>query len=329
MTSIEGLKEAVFNCDSLNFEDLALQLFKYQASHVPIYQAYLRQLNIQPEKIHQVIDIPFLPIHFFKTHAVYDHTQHQPKLVFESSGTTGQIPARHEIVDPTVYEKSFTLGFKQRWGPPTDHCILGLLPSYLERSHSSLVYMVKHLMSQSGHPSNGFYLHDHQKLSDTLANLEREGQATILFGVTYALLDFAEDFPIQLQHTQIIETGGMKGRKQEMTREEVHEKLKKQFNLNQIHSEYGMSELMSQAYTKADGNFACPPWMRLLVRDVNDPFDIQTDGRGAINIIDLANLHSCSFLATEDVGEVFQDGRFVIQGRMDASEIRGCSLMSL
>ncbi|MBL7766649.1 MAG: acyl transferase [Chitinophagaceae bacterium] len=327
--SIEGLKEALFNSAPQHFHELALQLFRYQAAHVPVYQAYIRQLKIQPERIMHIKEIPFLPVRFFKSHAVYDHDQPRPQLYFESSGTTGQIPARHEIADPAIYETSFTKGFIQRWGQPSDYCILGLLPSYLERSNSSLVYMVKHLMDRSGHPLNGFYLHDHQKLWRTLKQLEGEGQATLLFGVTYALLDFAEDFPIQLQHTMIIETGGMKGRKHEMTRDEVHDQLKRQFALQQIYSEYGMSELLSQAYTLADGRFACPPWMKLLVRDINDPFDIQSSGRGAINIIDMANLYSCSFLATEDVGEVFLDGHFIIQGRMDDSEIRGCSLMSI
>jgi hypothetical protein len=269
-----------------------------------------------------------LPISFFKDHAVKS-TEFKPQLVFESSGTTQTTTSRHYVKDAGIYEESFIKGFELFYGDTKAYCILGLLPSYLGRSNSSLVYMVDKLMQLSGHSFNGFYLHNYEELFNTLRELESNKQPVILFGVTYALLDFAEAFTMKFEHTTIIETGGMKGRKREMTRQEVHALLKKQFGVKHIHSEYGMTELLSQAYSKGDGVFSCPPWMKILVRDEDDPFEIKQDGRGIINVVDLANIYSCSFIATDDAGVLHDDGGFEVLGRVDNSDIRGCSLLAL
>ncbi len=272
--------------------------------------------------------VPFLPISFFKTHRV-ESTEFTPETLFESSGTSQTIQSKHYVKSLALYEDAFMNGFIHQYGNPKDHCFLGLLPSYLERSNSSLVYMVQKLMEKSNHTMNGFYLNNFQELSDKLDLLEKEAQPTILIGVTFGLLDFAEQYQLPLKNTIIMETGGMKGRREEMTREQVHQQLKKSFSVETIHSEYGMTELLSQAYSKADGIFHCPPWMKVLVRDEDDPLHVSTVGKGAINIIDLANVYSISFIATDDVGEVFEDGSFRVLGRMDNSDIRGCSLLAL
>lgn len=256
-------------------------------------------------------------------------TSFEPEAVFESSGTTQTLQSRHYVKSLALYEDAFFNGFELQFGNPQNYCILGLLPSYLERSNSSLVYMVKRLMDKSAHPANGFYLHNFETLANTLKELEQKQQPTLLFGVTFALLDFAEQFQIPLRSTIILETGGMKGRREELTREEVHLQLKKSFGLQAIHSEYGMTELLSQAYSTGEGIFRCPPWMKVLVRDEDDPLHVSKKGKGAINIIDLANIYSSCFIATDDVGEVFEDGSFRILGRMDNSDIRGCSLLAL
>jgi hypothetical protein len=250
-------------------------------------------------------------------------------MIFESSTTTGNIPSRHLVKDLGLYEQSFLTGFQEVYGDPRDWCIIGLLPSYLERKHSSLVYMVDHLMRLSQIAESGFYLYDHGKLGRSLETLEQRGQKTLLFGVTFALIDFAHEYPLSLKHTVIIETGGMKGRKEELTRSQVHEILTRAFGAPAIHSEYGMTELLSQAYSSGHGLFHCPPWMKVLVREEDDPMTMMENGnaRGGLNMVDLANLYSCSFIATEDVGRSYPDGRFEVLGRIDHSEIRGCSLM--
>jgi hypothetical protein len=267
-----------------------------------------------------------LPISFFKTHTV-TAGPFTPETVFESSGTTQTLTSRHLVKEVSLYRRSFLKAFTLFYGNVKDYCVLGLLPSYLERQHSSLVMMVDELIKLSGHPASGFYLDEHAKLSQTLQQLESKQQKTLLIGVTFGLLDFAAAFPQKLNHTIVMETGGMKGRRKELTRAEVHQQLKEALGVQKIHSEYGMTELLSQAYSNGDGRFLCPPWMKVLVRDEEDPLSIQETGRGILQVIDLANRYSCSFIATEDIGMVYQDGSFEVWGRMDNSDIRGCSLL--
>lgn len=321
-------EDKVFSVTEQDFTDLAVEVFHFQYAHNPLYRQYADQIGRVPGRVRRCIDIPFLPISFFKSHAVKtgDWT---PEMIFESSTTTGNIPSRHLVKDLGMYEQSFLKGFQQVYGDPREWCIIGLLPSYLERKHSSLVYMVDHLMRLSQIEESGFYLYDHEKLVRTLEALEQRGQKTLLFGVTFALIDFAQEYPLSLKHTVVIETGGMKGRKEERTRSQVHELLTRAFGASVIHSEYGMTELLSQAYSGGHGLFHCPPWMKVLVREEDDPMTIMENGnaRGGLNVIDLANLYSCSFIATEDVGRSYADGTFEVLGRIDHSEIRGCSLM--
>jgi hypothetical protein len=307
-----------------------LDVFHYQWEHNALYRNYGELLGVQPREVHSLKQVPFLPISFFKKHRVACGDYNE-EVIFESSGTTGTSASRHFIKDLNIYRQSFLQAFSLFYGDPQSYCILGLLPSYLERGHSSLVYMVDHLIRESGHPLSGFYLYDHEKLSRTLLNLEASGQRTLLIGVTFALLDFAAKFPVPLRHTLVMETGGMKGRREELTRGQVHEILQKAFQCEKIHSEYGMTELLSQAYAAHNGLFQCPPWMHVLIRDEDDPFTLhsQENTRGGINVIDLANIHSCSFIATEDVGRLYSDGHFEVLGRMDRSELRGCSLMAV
>jgi len=310
----------------MRFQQYAQELLQYQYNQNKIYRQWCDCLNVNIHEATQLNQIPFLPISFFKTNTIicgdgnYD-------VVFESSGTTQSTKSRHFIKDIQLYIKSFTKGFELFYGDIKNWCIIGLLPSYLQQKKSSLVKMVDELIKISGHEQSGFYLDEHEKLYATLQQLEIQHQKTLLIGVTYALLDFAEQFPMQLSSTTIMETVGMKGRRKEITRDEVHTILKKQFAVEHIHSEYGMSELLSQAYSKSGGRFYCPPWMKVFVRDEDDPLLVKTGGKGALNIIDLANTYSCAFIATDDVGEVFEDGSFTVAGRLDGSDIRGCSLM--
>lgn len=312
-----------------NFQEKALALFQYQYERNAVYQTYANLLHRTPDSITNLHQIPFIPVSFFKTHRFLSEPFHDGMLYFESSTTTNQTPSKHYIFDPGLYECSFMTAFEHFFGTVSDYCIVGLLPSYLERGHSSLVYMVEALIQQSKHPLSGFYLNNYTDLYQVLQQLESQKQKTLVFGVTYALLDFAENFPIPLNFTRIIETGGMKGRRIELTRTEVHNQLKSAFALDQIYSEYGMTELLSQAYSLQNEVFEAPPWMRLFVRELNDPAAIASEGKGAINIIDLANRHSCAFLSTDDYGEVFANGTFKIHGRIDHSEIRGCSLLTI
>ena len=324
----------VFNVTASGFENLALEIFQYQYQFGSVYKAYVDMLKIDPQKVNSLLTVPFLPIQFFRTHTVKT-TDFNPVAEFVSSGTTQTVNSHHLIKDIKLYQQSFTEIFKLFYGPVDNWCIIGLLPSYLERNNSSLVYMVNELIHESHHPQSGFYLHEYEKLHRSLKQLEADKQKTLLIGVSYALLDFAEQYPLQLENTIVMETGGMKGRKQEIVRSELHEILKRRFHVNTIHSEYGMTELLSQAYSKRDGIFHCPPWMKVLIRDEEDPFSVQHSGsemfttRGAINVIDLANIYSCSFIATDDAGTVFPDGSFELLGRIDNSDIRGCSLMAI
>ncbi|HTN47750.1 MAG TPA: hypothetical protein VL098_15485 [Flavipsychrobacter sp.] len=323
------LKEDGFieHINAENFDDIALEVFKKQYRENDIYRAYVDALSIDMGAVDSILKIPFLPISFFKTHQVICGDT-LPGLYFESSGTTSEVNSKHYIKDAAVYEQSLLKGFEQFYGSPGDYVILALLPSYLERRNASLVHMAEQLMKKSGHAANGFYLNEWDKLSQTILELEAAGQKTILLGVTFALLDFAEQFPMKLRNIIVMETGGMKGRKTEMTREEVHGFLKQQWQLENIQSEYGMTELLSQAYAKAAGVFYPTCSMKLFIRDVNDPLEVNPGGVGGINVIDLANIHSCSFIATEDIGKLEKDGSFKVLGRMDHSALRGCSLMT-
>ena len=306
--------------------DLALEVFRFQYRGNPVYKAYLDALGILPEFVRSVEQVPFLPIRFFKSHRVTTG-DFREALKFESSGTTGTTPSMHFIRDAGLYKVSFLTGFEQQYGPVGKLAILGLLPSYLERQHSSLVYMVDELIRLSGHPASGFYLYDHKRLYATLLELEADKQPYILIGVSFALLDFAIEFPFPMKRGIVIETGGMKGRKEERTREEIHNSLKNAWQLPHIHAEYGMTELLSQAYSKGNGIFSCPARMRVLVRDEDDPFVVKNEGRGILNIIDLANLYSCSFIETEDLGLLHSNATFEVLGRVDTSEARGCSML--
>ncbi len=316
----------IFNGKKDSFNALAMEVFAFQHQQNGVYRAYADALGINPATVQHMDQVPFLPIRFFKSHEVKT-TEFEPELVFESSGTTGMINSRHLVKSAALYEQSFTKGFEATYGPVSDWCIIGLLPSYIERSNSSLVYMTDKLIQRSGHPQSGFYLEGYEKLFTTLATLESQQQKTLVIGVTFALLDFAEQYQLPLRYTTLMETGGMKGRRKEMVRAEVHAILQHSFGQAAIHSEYGMTELLSQAYSKGEGLFHCPPWMKVLVRDEEDPLQLKTSGSGVINIIDLANIYSCAFIATDDVGKLYPDGSFEVLGRMDGSDMRGCGLM--
>ncbi|MGB4769863.1 MAG: acyl transferase [Chitinophagaceae bacterium] len=325
---MNNLRTAIFNIS--NYQELALQVFRYQYQHNRLYREYVDLLSVNPQLVNRLEAIPFLPIRFFKSHTVICGDA-LPAQWFESSGTTGMTNSRHYVADLRLYRESFQQGFEKFYGDPSGYAILGLLPSYLERQHSSLVMMVDELIQQSEVKESGFYLYEHHKLKDTLLDLEARQQKTLLIGVTFALLDFAEAYPIPLKHTILMETGGMKGRREEMTRAEVHAVLANAFQVPAIHSEYGMTELLSQGYSDGRGIFKPADTMRILLRDDDDPMAVRAAGdkpyRGIINVIDLANLDSCAFIATEDAGVLYPDGSFEVTGRVDHSDIRGCSLM--
>lgn len=313
-----------------NFEQHALALFRFQYQQNPLYQAYCQSLHISPTRVNSLKDIPFLPISFFKTHTLKTGN-YREAFYFESSGTTASLNSKHYIKHPSIYEISFQKAFEQFFGLPNQYCIIGLLPSYLERKNASLVYMVKELINQSAQQQSGFYLNDFEKLHQTILSNEKNAIKTILIGVSFALMDFAEKYPMALKHCQVIETGGMKGKRKELTREQLHQFLKEKWQLPHIISEYGMTELLSQAYALREGKFYTPSWLKVLVRAQDDPLETLsvTDKakNGALNIIDLANIYSVAFIATEDVGRLQPDGSFEVFGRMDVADIRGCSLM--
>ncbi|TRZ82176.1 MAG: acyl transferase [Sediminibacterium sp.] len=292
-------------------------IFNWQAAHNPVYKQWV--------ELNKSSSIAFLPISFFKTQDVF--IGEKPVNLFESSGTTQDVKSNHWVQDLSLYEASFLKGFELFYGNPTDYCVIGLLPSYLERKHSSLVYMVDKLIKASCHTQSGFYLDDFTKLNEVLQDLEKQKQKVWFIGVSFALIDFAVAFPQQINSTIVLETGGMKGRKEELTRNELHQFLKEHLGTSTIHSEYGMTELLSQAYAIKQGVFKCPPWMKVMVAEEEDPTSIKETGRGVLHIIDLANIYSCCFIATEDIGEVFEDGSFTVLGRLDASARRGCSLL--
>ncbi len=309
------------------FDGLSLEIFAYQARHCAVYAEYLALLGIDPGRIGRTEDIPFLPIEFFKHHRV-STVPEDAQVVFSSSGTTGTVQSHHHVADVAVYERSFRTAFERVYGKPEDLAILALLPAYAERTGSSLIYMVDDLIRQSGHPLSGYFLHNHRELHSVLSQLKESGTGAMLIGVTFALLDFVEHHRLAFPDLIVLETGGMKGRRREMIREEVHGLLRAGFGVAAIHSEYGMTELLSQAYATGDGLFRCPPWMKVAIRDTEDPFSTLPVGRtGAINVTDLANVHSCSFIATQDLGRVHADGGFEVLGRFDQSDIRGCNLL--
>ena len=310
-----------------DFDALALEVFRFQSAGNTIYQSYLDLLHTDRAKIQHVSQIPHLPIEFFKYFEVKsaDFISH---LVFESSSTTGTGLSKHHLDNPAWYESAFRTSFNHSFGDYSSYCHLALLPSYLERQHSSLVYQVDYFIRHSVYPQSAFFLNEFDELKDRIIQNEQKQIPTILWGVTYALLDFIELNPMSLNHTIVLETGGMKGRRKEITREELHSILMAGFGVSEVAGEYGMTELMSQAYSVRNGLYHCPPQMKVQVREINDPLSNGLVGRlGAINIIDLANLHSCAFIATSDLGKVYADGSFEILGRLDYSDTRGCNLL--
>lgn len=311
------------------FERQALETFHFQVAHCAVYRAYVSALGIDTARLSCVGQIPFLPIQFFKNQTIVA-SRRKISLVFGSSGTTGTSRSFHHVVYPALYRRSLVEGFRLFYGEPQKYCFLALLPSYIERGDSSLVYMLKTLMDESGHPDNGFFISNMDKLASTLTRLEKQGQKVFFTGVTWALLEFSARYPVPLRNTIILETGGMKGHGKELTRGEVHQVLSERFDCESVHSEYGMTELLSQAYSQGSGVFRCPPWMQIRIRDPYDPFSPVPQGRsGGINVIDLANRYSCSFVETADLGVMCPKGGFEVLGRFDHSDIRGCNLLSV
>lgn len=321
-------QDFIFSIDPQNFEKSALSLFIYQAQHNPLYRKFIEELSIQIDQVKALEQIPFLPIEFFKSHQVVSR-DFTPEKIFESSGTTGQVRSQHYVADLAFYQAISERAFQLFYGDLTNYHILALLPSYLERDNASLIYMIDYFIRRSASPYSGFYLNHEQLLEEQLPRLsQRADRKVLLIGVTFALLDFAEAHPIDLSSVIVMETGGMKGRRKEMIREEVHQILKQQFNLKAVHSEYGMTELLSQAYSRGEELFQTPPWMKIFLRDVNDPLFVnQSLKSGGINIIDLANIDSCAFIATQDIGAYAPREQFKILGRMDHSDVRGCNLL--
>lgn len=315
--------------NSSEFEVAALDIFKYQFKNNTVYRSFCDLLYKHPSDIKRIEEIPFLPIQFFKSHHIVSDNN-TIETVFSSSGTTGSVTSKHSVTDLSLYENSYNLGFQHFYGDIKNYVVLALLPNYLERKGSSLVYMANDLIKQSAHEESGFYLNNLQELAQTLKILEAKNQKVLLIGVSFALLDLIEQFQFNLKNTIVMETGGMKGRRKEIIRNELHTILKKGFSVDSIHSEYGMTELLSQAYSKGKGIFNCPPWMKILTRDTEDALTLQaTNKTGGINVIDLVNINSCSFIATQDLGKVYDDNSFEIIGRFDNSDIRGCNLMAL
>ncbi|MCH2232696.1 MAG: acyl transferase [Crocinitomicaceae bacterium] len=317
--------EDIFRIDSEeSFLDFALAVFHYQYETNAVYGEFCRQVGKSPNNVKDVEDIPFLPISFFKSHEVY--SGEKGSLIFTSSGTTGQITSKHFVQEPSIYEESFLRAFEDVYGSTKGKCILGLLPSYLEREGSSLVYMVDQLISKSENSKSGFYLKKYEAFCERVNEAIESGDEVIIFGVSYALLDLAEGLKPDLSNAIVIETGGMKGQRKEISKKEMHSILKEGLNLRKVHSEYGMTELLSQAYSEGDELFHTPSWMKIMLRQVNDPFSYTTSKTGGINVIDLANIDSCAFIATEDLGR-FEGDSFKVLGRSQAADIRGCNLM--
>ena len=318
----------IFNIkNDKQFLEIALQIFRFQVKNNSVYRDFINFLNVKTEKVSQLNQIPFLPISFFKSHKIVSNNLKIQETFF-SSGTTNQNLSKHFITNLKIYQNSYLKGFEYFYGNLKEHTILALLPNYLERNGSSLVYMVNDLINKNNNPNSGFYLNNLDELLKKIRHLDKKGEKILLIGVSFALLDLIEKQQLSLKNTIIIETGGMKGRRKEIIRAELHEKLCNGFGVSKIHSEYGMTELLSQAYSDGNGIFKTPNWMKVIIRDTEDSLSILPNNKtGGINIIDLANLNSCSFIATQDLGKTYDDGSFEILGRFDNSDIRGCNLM--
>lgn len=327
MKNLEPNIKSIFNINSeKEFKNLALDIFRFQANNNAIYKKFISLLNLNIDNVKKIEEIPYLPISFFKTEKVLVEEAHQK--VFKSSGTTGQIRSQHFVKSLQVYKDSFVNGFNHFYDNYKDYTFLALLPSYIEQGDSSLTYMIDYFINNTKEKLSSFYLNNHEDLSEKIDELEKKNEKYILFGVSYALLDFKDNFPKKIKSGLIMETGGMKGRRTELTKKDLHSELKLGFGVEEIHSEYGMTEMLSQAYSNKKGLYKCPPWMKILIRNTTDPFQISSDPtKGLINIIDLANLYSCSFIATDDIGRIESDYNFSVLGRFDTSEIRGCNLM--
>lgn len=324
---IQGLKAKIDSVTKNDFDAIALEVFQFQSRYNKVYNTYLNHLQTDIANIKNINDIPFLPIEFFKQFPIQS-VDFEAALIFESSSTTGIGISKHYLDDESRYIEAFTRSFNAVYKDYSAYCHLGLLPSYLERNNSSLVYQVNHFIQNSRYSSSGFYLHNTEDLYQQLLHNEINQIPTMLWGVTYALLDFIEQYQMQLKYTKVIETGGMKGRRKEITRMELHSLLKQGLGVHEIGGEYGMTELLSQAYSKSEGLYQCPPQMKVLVREINDPFSGPIYNRnGAVNVIDLSNLQSCAFIETSDLGKVYDDGKFEILGRLDYSDTRGCNLL--
>jgi hypothetical protein len=321
----------IFSIIPENFDAVAKEVFQFQLKNNAVLREWVSVISENGNCTNSnhsplITNNYFLPISLFKTHKIVS-TEFEPEVIFESSGTTQTINSKHLVKDASIYRRSFFKAFELFYGNIKEWCIIGLLPSYLERNNSSLVMMVDELIKSSNNKNSGFYLNEFDALKEILLEQDAKEQKTLLIGVTFALLDFAEQYPLQLKHTVVMETGGMKGRRKELTRAEMHHMITKGLGVQKVHSEYGMTELLSQAYSNGDGRFTCPPWMKVVVRDEDDPLDVKPFGRGVLNMIDLANIYSCSFIATDDVGIVYEDGSFEVWGRLDNRDIRGCSLL--
>jgi len=323
-------QNAIFDIRTENeFLIQALRIFKFQYENNSVYRTFCDHLHVNPNTVKSLEQIPFLPIEFFKSKSVVSSPKLE-EIIFTSSGTTGSETSKHFVTDLGLYKESYLQAFKQFYGSIEDYCILALLPSYLERTGSSLIYMVEDLIVKSNHPKSGFFLNEYEQLHQLLLELQKTDTQILIIGVSFALLEFTEQYQLSLKNTIVMETGGMKGRRKEIVRQELHQLLSAGFGVNEIHSEYGMTELLSQGYSKGNGIFDCPTWMQILVRDTEDPLTYQKTGKtGGVNVIDLANINSCSFIATQDLGKINEDGTFEIIGRFDNSDIRGCNLMVL
>ena len=328
MNYFKSSRQNLFLINDHNFEEHALSLFYFQAKNNPVYNAYISNLEIDLDEVKSIYDIPFMPIDFFKYHSI-STTKWNPQIVFESSGTTGQFRSKHSLDDLAFYCRVTEAIFNSVYGSLTDFNIFALLPSYLERNNSSLVAMVRYFIEKSRSSFSGFFLNNHEELLKKMAEAKQNDRKTILIGVSFALMELAERHKPDLSDVIVMETGGMKGRREELTRAELHDFLKTRFSVDQIHSEYGMTELLSQAYATQEGAFHAPPWMKVILRDINDPFDMGSQNKtGGVNIIDLANVQSCGFIETQDLGRKVGNSYFEIIGRFDNSDLRGCNLLA-
>ena len=325
---MKSFEQVLYTVNDSTFDDIALRIFYKQAKENKVYRDFIGFLGIEPTSIDRVDKIPFLPISFFKSHDVVTGNQGIPEIIFTSSGTSGSFSSRHIVPQLSFYLSNAKRNFEFFFGSLTEYHILALLPSYLERDGSSLISMVNYFMAESQSSGSGFYLNNYEELLRQIKKVKDDGRKVLLLGVSFALLEMAESFEVDLSQCIIMDTGGMKGKRKELTREELHEFLQNKFHVDVIHSEYGMTELMSQAYSAGGGLYSSPPWMKAVARDLNDPFKMEPIGKtGGINVIDLANLHSCAFIETQDLGKIHQNGRFEILGRFDNSDIRGCNLL--